>query len=185
MRTIASLLALLLIAGPVLAVDGNTSLKVLANTSKTLDLGTVSFPLNWTSTQAWTDGTGAAKYQIAWTDTRTTDGTGEDLDLAGVLKDAFGQTLTFTIVKVIAVSASSANTQPVVIGAGGHPISGLFGDAASDTIKVRPGGTITIVAPDATGYPVTATSADDLMIKAGATASVTYSIMVLGEGSGS
>ena len=185
MRHIIALLTLLLMVAPVLAVDGNTSLKILANTSKVLDLGTVSFPLNWTSTQAWTDGTGAGKYQIAWTDTRTTDGTGEDLDLAGVLKDAFGQTLTFTVLKVIAVSASSSNTQPILIGAGGHPVAGLFGDTASDIIKVRPGGTITIVAPDATGYPVTANSADDLMIKAGATASVTYSIMVLGEGSGS
>lgn len=175
----------LMLSAAAMAADGTTSLKILANTSRTLDLGTVSFPLSWSSAEAWTDGTGANQYQVAWTDTRTTDGTGEDLDLVAALTDAFGQTLTFTSIKVLAVSASDSNTQPVAVGVGTHPVASLFANT-SDIILVRPGGTLTLVAPDTTGFAVGADGvADDLKVKCSTTANVTYSIMVLGEGSGS
>jgi hypothetical protein len=72
----------------------------------------------------------------------------------------------------------------VAVGVGTHPVTGIFADT-SDFILVRPGGTLTLIAPDTTGYAVTATSADDLKVKCSTTASVTYSIIVLGEGSGS
>lgn len=172
----------LVLAGSALAADGTTSVKIALGLTSALDLVTVNAPLTYTSTETWTDGTGANQYQVAFSDERTTDSTGEDLDLAGALTSSFGKTLTFTAVKVISVEASASNTNNVIMIGGTHPISTLFADT-SDGIVVRPGGTVTIVAPDTTGYGVTATSADDLMIKSSGTGNVTYKVIIAGEGS--
>ncbi len=53
--------------------------------------------------------------------------------------------------------------------------------AKPDTVKVKPGGAIALVAPDATGYAVTAGTADQLKVanSAGGT-SVTYDIIIIG-----
>jgi hypothetical protein len=53
--------------------------------------------------------------------------------------------------------------------------------AATHTVTVRPGGLFQLIAPDATAYAVTATTADLLRItNSGAGTSVTYDIVLLG-----
>ena len=183
-RTLCLLLSLLLVSAPAFAADGTTLIKVQGNLSRTLDLVTVLSNFTYTSTENWTDGTGANQYQVAFSDERTTNSTGEDLDLAGVLKDPFNLTLTFTAVKVLSIEAATANTNNVILIGGTSPLATLFADT-SDAIIVRPGGTLTIVAPDTTGYAVTAGSADDIKVYSSGTGNVTYKIVILGEGSGS
>ena len=183
-RTLCLLLSLLLVCPPAFAADGTTLVKIQGNLSRSLDLVTVLSNFTYTSTENWTDGTGANQYQVVFSDERTTDSTGEELDLAGVLKDPFNLTLTFTAVKVISIEASSSNTNNTILIGGTHPVTGIFADT-SDAIIVRPGGTLTIVAPDTTGYAITATSADDLKVYSSGTGNVKYKIVILGEGSGS
>jgi hypothetical protein len=181
-RTLATLTLLLFLTSTLLAATGTTSLKIAASLTNALDLVTVTAPLSYTSTESWTDGTAANQFQVAFTDTRSTDSTGEDLDLAGALTSSFGRTLTFTAIKVLSVEASSSNTNNVILTGGTSPVSTLFVDT-SDAIIVRPGGTLTIIAPDTTGYAVTAGSADDIKIYSSGTGTVSYSIVILGEGS--
>lgn len=184
MRHLSALLLALLLPVALLAADGTTLVKFQVNETNVLDLFTVQGNYTYSNTEAWTDGTGANQFQISFTDQRTTDSTGEDLDLAGVLKDGFGRVLTFTSIKGISIEASSTNTQTVNVGAGTHPLVGIFG-ATADFICIPPGGTFTIIDPGATGWAVTATSADDLGIKASTGGgSVTYKIVIIGEGSG-
>lgn len=183
-RALCLLLSLILVCPPAFAADGTSLVKFQINETNALDLITVQGNYTYSNTEAWTDGTGANQFQISFTDQRTTDSTGEDLDLAGVLKDGFGRVLTFTAIKAISIEASSTNTQTVNVGAGTHPLADIFG-ATADFICIPAGGTFTIVNPSAAGWPVTATSADDLGIKASTGGgSVTYKIVIIGEGSG-
>jgi hypothetical protein len=129
-----------------------------------------------------TDGTGAngAKSQIFDTRTLSASAT-EDLDLAGGLSDAFGNLITFTKIRALAITAAAANTNNVLVGgASATQLASLF-SAVNDVLIIRPGGGFMVYAPDATGYTVTAGSADLLKIanSAGST-SVTYSIAIIG-----
>lgn len=183
-RTLCLFLSLLMVCPPAFAADGTTLVKFQVNESSALDLITVQGNYTYSNSEAWTDGTGANQFQISFTDQRTTNSTGEDLDLAGVLKDGFGRVLTFTAIKGISIEASSTNTQTVNVGAGTHPLAGIFG-ATADFICIPPGGTFTIVDPGATGWAVGAGTADDLGIKASTGGgNVTYKIVIIGEGSG-
>lgn len=132
----------------------------------------------------FTQGTGAGNADLAyWAERTLTASSTEDLDLAGVLTDAYGNVLTFARIKALAVFAAAANTNNVIVGgASGSPLAGLFG-ATTHTAVVRPGAFVAwgCGSADATGYAVTATTGDLLKIanSAGST-SVTYDIVILG-----
>lgn len=104
----------------------------------------------------------------------------EDLDLAGVLADAFGTTITMAEVVAILVIASASNTNNVVIGDATSPVP-LFG-GTNPTFAVKPGGFFFVAAPNASGlFTVGAGSTDDLKVaNSSSGSSVTYSIAILG-----
>lgn len=154
---------------------------VTSTLTDALDLSTVTDPLAYTLRTTLTSGTGANQADMLWHDTRTLSASAtEDLDLAGVLVNGLGDTQTFARVKLIMVTAASANTNNVNVtrpAANGVP---LF-LAAGDGIAVRPGGAFLASAPDATAYAVTAATGDLLTFtnSAGST-SVTYSVIIIG-----
>jgi hypothetical protein len=92
-----------------------------------------------------------------------------------------GATLTFTKIKAILVKAAEGNTNNVVVGgAASNGWVGPFGDV-SDTVAVKPGGTLLLVAPNAAGYAVTAGTGDILKVaNSGAGTGVTYDIVIVG-----
>jgi hypothetical protein len=67
--------------------------------------------------------------------------------------------------------------------AGGAAANGwatAFGDP-TDKVKIKPGGTLALLAPGATAYPVTPATGDLLQVaNSGAGTSVTYDIIVIG-----
>jgi hypothetical protein len=146
------------------------------------DLGAASQPLSYSKSFTFADGAGLNQAQQIFSDTRTLAASAaENLDLAGVLTNVFGSTLTFTKIKGLIICASDANTNDVVVG--GHAtaaLAALFGDV-TDTIKVKPGGMFALVAPAAAGYAVVATTGDMLTVTNSAgTTGVTYDIIILG-----
>lgn len=128
-----------------------------------------------------TNGSATNQAQKVWVSQRTlTASSTENLDLAGVLTDSFGTTLTFATVKAIYVKAAAGNTNNVVVGgAGSNTFVGVFSDA-TDKIAVKPGGAFMWFAPG-TGATVTAGTGDILLVanSAGST-SVTYDIAIIG-----
>lgn len=157
-------------------------LEINADLVNSLDIGSVKYPLAYGAHYVLSDGTGADQAKEAFTDTRTLAASAtENLDLAGVLADVFGNLLTFTKIKALIVKADATNVNDVLVG--GHAtaaISTLFGDA-TDKVRVKPGGTVAFIAPDANGYAVTATTADMLTVaNSGAGTSVTYTIIIIG-----
>jgi hypothetical protein len=150
----------------------------------TQDLGEARASMAKTYSVDLADGTTAGKADRVFHDTRTLAASAnEDLDLAGVLTDPLGQTLTFARIKALIVAAAAGNVNNVVVG--GAPSNawvGPFG-AATHTNPVRPGQTVAYVcgSADATGWAVTAGTGDLLRIaNSGAGTTVTYDIIVIG-----
>jgi hypothetical protein len=150
--------------------------------TNSMDVGSANFPIQFNPNFVFTDGTGANQAKTIFTDTRTLAASAsEDLDLAGVLTDAFGNVITFDKIKAIIVTAAAGNTNNVLFGgAASAQASPWFGDV-TDTLVIRPGGAICLIAPDATGYDITATSADLLKIANSSSGTgVTYTIVLIG-----
>lgn len=154
-----------------------------ATLTSALDLGTGSAPQTLSRSMALTSGTTAGKADKVFSDRRTLAASAtEDLDLAAVLLDAFGATITFARVKGIVIAAAAANTNNVVIGgAATNPWATLL--SATGTVTLRPGAFIAVGTgtADATGYAVTAGTGDLLkVLNSAAGTSVTYDIHIIG-----
>jgi hypothetical protein len=164
-----------------MALTTKLTASLAATLTDVLDLSTVSDPVSYSVRYDLTSGTGAGQADMMWHDRRTlTASATEDLDLAGVLVNAFGDTQTFARVKAVIVAAASGNTNNVNVtrpASNGVP---LF-LAAGDGIPVRPGGMFWWVATDATAVAVTAGTGDLLTFtnSAGST-SVTYDVIIIG-----
>lgn len=155
-----------------------------ADLTAALDLASGSVPLAIRRAVNLTSGTGAGKADRIFHDRRTLAASAtEDLDLAGVLADAFGATLTFARVKLLYVAAAVGNTNNVIVGnATSNGFVSWVGGAAH-TVTVRPGGFLALGAgeADAVGYAVTAGTGDLLKIaNSGAGTAVTYDVVLIG-----
>ncbi len=162
----------------------NTRLAVSLNADlrSDLDLAAASVPLSWLRRVNLVDGTGAGEANRVWHDRRTLAASAsENLDLAGVLVDALGAGLTFARVKTLIVAAAAGNTNTVLVGGAESNAWASWAGAADNVVVVRPGGLLLLAAPDATAYPVTASTADLLTVtNGGSGTSVTYDIVIIG-----
>ncbi|MFF9844617.1 hypothetical protein [Streptomyces sp. NPDC013740] len=151
--------------------------------TKAGDLSTPSDVLSWRRGVHLESGTTAGKADLRFTDTRTLAASAtEDLDLAGVLLDAFGAALTFVRIKGLFISAAAANTNNVVVGAAASNAWATLLNATG-TITLRPGASFAAMSgsADATGMAVTAGTGDLLKVaNSGAGTSVTYDIVIVG-----
>lgn len=167
-----------------MALTSKVRVGVDAQQTGTIDLGgkSASASKNWSVSFA--NGAAAGQANVVWQDTRTIAASGtDDIDLAGVLTDAFGATITTAKVKTIVVVAADGNTNNVVVGgAASAQWATIFGDV-TDKVVVRPGGVfaLSVGDDDLNAYAVTATTADILRVaNSGAGTSVTYDIIILG-----
>ena len=168
-----------------MALTSRFGLDIQANYSSALDLVTAQANMLKSYSAVLATGTGAGQADKIFSDTRTLAASAsEDLDLIGTtLLDAFGAVVTFTKIKALIVSAAAANTNNVLVGGVASGLSTILVPAATGIMTVRPGATFAVFAgqADATGYGVTATTADLLHIanSAGST-SVTFDIIIVG-----
>lgn len=154
--------------------------KMNANISGAQDLGNPVFAPELRKLLQFTAGTGANQADIFWGDTRTLAASAtEDLDLAGVLADAFGAVITAVDLVAVMITALAGNTNNVIVGDATQPV-GLFG-GTNPTFSVKPGGVLLLAAPGLVGLAtIGAGSTDDLKIANSSSGSeVTYSIALL------
>jgi hypothetical protein len=123
-------------------------------------------------------GTGYGKADIAFYDIRTlAASTSENLDLAGVLTDAFGQTITAAKVKAIEVENPEASLSNITVGAAAsNTFVGPFADA-TDAIVLKPGDRAVLVSR--TGWTVTPSTGDILKVANGVGGTVNYAIKII------
>lgn len=132
-----------------------------------------------------TSGTGAGQADILWCDQRTvSSASNDDLDLSGVLTDAFGATITAVeLVALIVINApqsGSANTTNLTIGGGSNPVVGFLGGTTPTIGPIRPGSFVFLGSSDAAGFgAITAGTGDILRIANSSGASATYQIGII------
>ncbi|MFL1904765.1 hypothetical protein ACJWDR_37530 [Streptomyces tauricus] len=165
------------LSGTMLAVSA------FAEQVSTIDLGTSRAAQSLSRSLSLSSGTGAGKADRVFSDRRTLAASGtEDLDLAGTLVDAFGAAITFARIKGLVIAAAAGNTNNVLVGAAsGSPWATLLN--STGVVTLRPGAFLAVGTgvADATGYAVTATTADLLKIaNSAAGTAVTYDIHIIG-----
>lgn len=98
------------------------------------------------------------------------------VDLAGTLKDSFGNTITMTKVKAIGIAI------PYLAGGGDLTVGGTFTSylgGTTPTLFIKNGGGVFLWNPTAAGYAVTAGTGDTLTLTA-TTATVVADYVVIG-----
>jgi len=122
-------------------------------------------------------GTNAFEMNQLWSSQRTlTNGANETINILGGITNSFGSALTMSEVRLISFSSASANTDQITIGgASANAFSSWLGDP-SDTVKLRPGGYLLAIAPDATGYAVSTNG--NIKVSNDGTNSVIYDVYI-------
>jgi len=115
------------------------------------------------------DGTGAAEVgDQQWSDYRSlATGASESLDLAGVLTNAFGATITFNTIRLLLIENTSTASSLIIDGTVANSWTGFLD--ANGTITIRPSGSnypslLCVSGVDSTGMDVTAGSVDILKL---------------------
>lgn len=123
----------------------------------------IDFP-SWADIKL-TNGVGDNQADGYWGDQRTLAGSAtEELDLAGVLIDAFGVTVAAAKLRALAIEADAANNAAnnlIVGAAAANQWFPIFG-ASTHTLILRPGARFVYVNKLGTGLAVTAGTADKL-----------------------
>lgn len=164
------------------------AIRLKARQTGTSDYGGPEFAPELEHILQFSTGTLANQADLLFVDERTlAASTNDDLDLAGVLVSAFGQTITFAeIVAIVVVnkprsSGAPANTSNLTVGGGTNPVTGYLGGTTPTIGPIKPGGVALLATGDATGVAgVTGGTADILRIANGAGGSATYQIAILG-----
>ena len=164
-----------------MALATRITTSITGDYTNALDLETPTSSLAYSVQTDLATGTGAGQADLRWSDTRTLSASAtENLDLAGVLTNAFGTVLTVARIKAVYFRAAAANTNDVQVtrpASNGVP---LF-MAVSDGIAIPPGGWFSWGAPTAAGVVVTPSTGDLITVtnSAGST-SVTYDVIIIG-----
>jgi hypothetical protein len=161
----------------------NLSVKLSALLLNPLDFRSSSDEQKMDLSVLLSPGTGANQATQIWSDRRTlAPSATENLDLAGVLTNAFGVVLTFTKLKLAIFKADPANNAANLVQVTRPAANGVpFLMAASDGFALTPGGLAILAWPDATAITVTAATGDLITVTNSAgTNSVVYDVVLVG-----
>lgn len=140
--------------------------------TKTAGLSTAKDSKNYTFSDALAAGIGLDEADQIFTDSRTLNATSETLDVAGVLKDAFGDLVTFARLKGLLV-VNKATAVGAVLTVGGAPTNAV----PIETMTIGPGGARLVWEPSLAA--VTVGVNDKLLIDAGAQ-TISYDVIIVG-----
>ncbi|WP_315759307.1 hypothetical protein [Bradyrhizobium sp. SZCCHNRI2007] len=127
-------------------------------------------------------GAGYGKADMSFSDDRALSvSTSENLDLYGVLLDAFGQTINAGKIKAILIDNQETSSGTLTVGAAAsNTFNGPFSGATS-SIDIKPGDRAVFVSR--TGWPVTSATADILKVACGAQGSAVYRVTIVASSS--
>ena len=143
----------------------------------TKEINTPTTMLDFAPNSSYSYGTGNNQINKIWQQERTVTAAAENLDLAGVLVDDFGNTLTFTLVNFIII-ANLSETALEVLTITGSFCNAIFAAGGTYVDTIGPSGHWAKDNP-IDGYAVTATTADIITVNPGA-ATITYRVAIGG-----
>jgi len=159
-------------------LTGNTNVGINLKYKNTIDLSGVLDDLIVNAGITWSYGTGANQANVLFHDSRSTDDTGETLDLnaSGSLLDAFGNALTMDAIKLLYIKNTHATLSLEILG--GASLDLLIANGTTDAIVIQPGGIFFWVDPTAAGIDVTTNK--NLKLAAASAGTVTFDLVALG-----
>lgn len=160
------------------ALTGKTGANIHIESSGRAEIATPKIVLSRYSPISWTFGTGANQANSIFEDQRSTDDTGETLDLyaSGSLLDVFGQALTMENLKMLYIKNTHASLILEVMGNGALDLLILSG--TTDALEIPAGGEFYWSAPTAAGIDLTTNK--NLFIAATTSGTITYDIVAMG-----
>lgn len=159
-----------------------TALASLTGThTKAFEGQTPSLPVNFSDTQQYADGTALDQADIIWIDKdRILNATTEEIDLSGSLSDVWGDGVVFAKVNGLYIHNKQTTAGETLKVGGAAANAFLLFDDATDIYTIGPDGTLFISEPSLAGKAVTAGTGDLLKLDAGATANLTFDIVIWG-----
>lgn len=148
---------------------------------KTIGATIGEFPLEFIFDLSLADGVGLDQGDLLWFDQdRTLAGsTSEDLDVAGVLSDAYSDVFTAVKIKLLYFHNKSVVAGDILeLGGGSNPL--LLWKDGSDIDPVGPGGRRFMWEPSLAGKTVTAGTGDVLKVNNISSNSIDYDIAIVG-----
>lgn len=143
-----------------MAISGTIKCSCNLVETSALDLSTPRDALNFSESHTLTDGSGADQIDELFHDTRAiAAAANDDLDLAGGLTDAFGNTITFASIKMLQI-VNNGDTEIKI----DQSVANDWSTAIATAITIPAGASIQLVNPTAAGWAVTAGTADLLRI---------------------
>ncbi len=159
------------------------SMKASVSLSENLSAGLGSGTLNDSVSvnQSLNNGTGSCNVALRYTISKTANAAADTYTLSATT-DALNRAVAFTKVRLLViVNQSTTDGQDLIVGnAALHPWSAPFNGVGTSDIIVKAGGTLILLAPLATAFPVTSGVSDQLKIDPGANA-VPYQLLIAGE----
>lgn len=141
------------------------------------EINTPTTKLDFHPSSAYSFGTGNNQINKVWQQERTVTAASENLDLAGVLIDDFGNTLTFTLVNFIIIENRSETALEVLTITGSF-CNAIFAAGGTYVDTIGPSGHWTKDNP-IDGYAVAAGTADVITVDPGSD-TITYRIAIGG-----
>lgn len=148
--------------------------------------GESNSPGTFSDTDSFLDANGNSTVDVPYIEQNTlAGGASQTLTLSSLL-DLFNNSIAFSLVNIIYLqvieNTATPNAGIKLGGATTHPFgAGTLFDAGTDTLTVRNGGHIYIVASDATGYPVVSGTSDQLLLtNTDSVNSVSYNLTIIG-----
>jgi hypothetical protein len=151
-------------------VISSAIIQILINSTgtKTLDLSVPQDNIAINDSNSFVDGAGALSAEGHYSDTvRLADGASTELDLSGILADAFGDTVVGTKLKALYLKNKSTDSGLIYghSAANGVPILNAAALANAGGILIPPGGQDIKIAVDADGWAITAGTGDLLKLE--------------------
>jgi hypothetical protein len=141
-----------------MSVDASLSMGFIANDRRTVGLNTgVNIAASYSPSWSFTDGAGALQANIVYQSSAALVAGVANIDLSGSLTDSYGTSILSARIKAFYFENRSASNIMTLGNATNPWITFL---PSTSTAIIRPGGAIMVVAPDATGYAVTAATGD-------------------------
>lgn len=161
-----------------MAIDGTITLQSAFNDRRTVGINTAAnIPANLTLSATFADGAGALMGNVLYQGSLALSAGVYNLDLNAVLTDSYGSTVNMVRVKAIMIFNNAATT--LTVGNGTTPwVSFLTG---TGTLILPAGAAVAAFTPDATGWTVTAATAD--ILKFAGTGTATFQVVILGASS--
>lgn len=160
------------------ALTGKSGANVFLEYSGAAEIATPKLTLSVNAAVTWTYGTGANQINCLFQDQRSTDNTGETLDLyaSGALLDCFGNALTMENLKMLYIKNTHATLILELFG--NTSLDLLIVSGTTDALEIPAGGHFLWVAPTAAGIDLTTNK--NLYIAATAAGTITYDIIAAG-----